>query len=217
MSAPVGPTGCEGERARDRNVRVGASFAHTTSSLRFDGEADYDLTQQAALATLAGALGERTTLQLSLGAVLGGELSGERRSYDIEPGVVAGLVLAHRFLGAREHEPFVTTSMGYSMSFAGARERSGAREGSALSASDARLGALIGVTLWRTWVPYAAARFFAGPVLWEQDGLERTGSDRHHYAVGAGSTVMLNDRTSLTVDGTVLGERTLAFALSAAF
>jgi hypothetical protein len=67
-----------------------------------------------------------------------------------------------------------------------------------------------------TWLvsPYLAARVFAGPVGWTLDGGEQTGSDAHHYTVGAGLVVRAGRRLDLSAEGMALGEVSATAALS---
>jgi hypothetical protein len=163
-------------------------------------------------------LGERNVVQLAVGAVADGELRGEGSVYDVEPGFLISVSAARRFLG--DDLPFLTVGFTYGMSFASTSELlPNGREGetASLSASDARMSLLFGYTVWDRWSPYLAARGFGGPVRWERAGEDRTGSDRHHYALGFGSSVALPEAFTLTFEATAVGERTLAWALTKGF
>jgi hypothetical protein len=195
---------------------VGASYALSEAALRFDGEDDFDLKQQVVAAFVARRFAERLTAQLTLGGILDGLLAGQGRRFDVQPGFLFSLSGAYRFVGAPGDPLFATATLGYGMSFASTQEVVGG-ESVSLSASDLRLGVLVGTTLGETVSPFVAARGFAGPVGWELDGEKRTGSDRHHYAIGAGVVVNLQERLDLTVDASFLGERTLAAALALGF
>ncbi len=166
------------------------------------------------MVTFGRRFGDRFTLLLTTGAVLEGELSGEGHTYDIAPGFLASLTGAYRVLGGPGKLGFATVTLGYGMSFAKTREVGGAREHESLSASDARLGALGGVTLFDALSPYAAARLFGGPVSWHQLGRDRTGSDRHHYALGFGASLAVAPSLSLSAEAILLGERTLSAGFS---
>ena len=168
-------------------------------------------------AFIARRFGDRFTAQLTLGAILDGRLEGQGRRFDLEPGPLVSASGAYRFLGAPGDEVFGTATIGYGMSFASTQEEVPDGQSVSLSASDLRVGVLFGTTLGEAVSPFVAARGFAGPVGWELDGDKRTGSDRHHYAVGAGIVVNLQERVDLTVDSSFLGERTIAGALSLSF
>ncbi|MEZ4225764.1 MAG: hypothetical protein R3B13_32730 [Polyangiaceae bacterium] len=193
------------------------SYAQSDAELRFDGEDDFDLHQYVVAAFLARKFGDRLTVQLTLGGILDGRLQGLGRSFDVEPGFLGAASLAYRFLGGPGQNLFGAATLGYGMSFASAREETAGADSVKLTASDLRIGAIFGVTLGQTVSPFLAARGFAGPVGWELDGEKRTGSDRHHYAVGPGIVVNLHERVDFTVDTSLVGERTLAVALAASF
>jgi hypothetical protein len=196
---------------------AGASISTTRADIRFDGEADYELEQHAVAASFGRRFGERTTVRLSLGAIVGGELLGEGRAYRIGPGWLLGVSGAHRLFGLPEHAHFVTLGLSFGAASSATEEIGGAGESERISASDLRVSVLGGVTLWRTWSPYAVVRGFGGPVSFRQLGRDRTGSDVHHYAIGAGSAVGLPFGLQGAVEYTALGERTLSAGLVLAF
>ncbi len=196
---------------------MGASYALSEAALRFDGEDNVDLEQHVAAAFIARRFGPRLSAQLTLGGILDGQLEGQGRRFDVKPGFLFSVSGAYRFVGEPGDAVFATATLGYGMSFASTEEEVPNAESVPLSASDLRLGVLMGTTLGETVSPFVAARGFAGPVGWELDGKKRTGSDRHHYAIGAGVVVNLQERLDLTVDASFLGERTLAAALALGF
>lgn len=149
-----------------------------------------------------------------MGAILDGELRGQGSTYDIGPGFLASLTGAYRVVGGPGKLPFLTLTLGYGMSFTEAHEIDGAREDEALMASDARLGVLFGVTLFDFWSPYLAARAFGGPVNWQRRGEDRVGSDRHHYAIGVGSSFAVAPTLSLTLEAIPVGERSYGAGFS---
>jgi hypothetical protein len=222
VGAPVGPTGCgrdyedEDEDEDEGAWLVGAGYGIFDADLRFDGEDDYELWQHAVVASFGRRFAGDFSLRLAVGAVLGGELEGQGREYAVLPGWTASLAGAKRWFGRSDEVPFLTTTLAFSMSGARTEERGGSGEVESLLAMDARLGVLFGITLWETWSPYLALRGFGGPVQWRQLGRDRTGSDRHHYAIGAGSSVALG-RVELLLDVTVLGERSISVGASASF
>jgi len=85
----------------------------------------------------------------------------------------------------------------------------------ALSAFDARVGAMVGKT-FGPLTPYAVARAFGGPVSWTLGGEEVSGGDAHHYTVGAGAALRLGRRLNLGVEGMALGERSATLSASLA-
>ena len=62
--------------------------------------------------------------------------------------------------------------------------------------------------------PYLLARAFAGPVLWNWDGEDITGTDTHHFQLGAGASVSIGPRVTLLVDLAALGERAASLGMA---
>lgn len=215
MAAPVGPTGCEqaGGDAEHRFL-VGATYGLNEPALRFDGEADYDLLEHAAVGSIGYRLAPRTIVQFAAGAIFAGEMTGEGRSYDLGPGFTMRLSAAHQWIGRSDEVPFFTTTLAYTFSTLRATETTGAKE--TLSASDLRIGTLFGMTFRDLVSPYLSARAFVGPVELTQDGRDRQGTDRRKYALGLGSALTV-DRFELLVDATFFGERSLSVGASVAF
>jgi hypothetical protein len=213
VPSPVGPTGipCGDETGDDAAApewEVGAAIGTTRASIRFDGESDYELEQHAFAASIGRRLGERTVVRLSAGAIFGGELRGEGRGYELGPGWLFSVSGAQRLFGLPERAEFVTLSLAFGASST-ATEQWGGGAQERLSASDLRVGLIAGVTLWRTLSPYALVRGFGGPIAFRQAGRDRIGSDRHHFALGAGSAVALPAGAQLAVEAALLGERSL--------
>jgi hypothetical protein len=84
-------------------------------------------------------------------------------------------------------------------------------------AFDLRVGALVGTTLWQVLSPYAVGRVFGGPIYWQYQGSDVTGTDAHHYQLGAGLTLVVARRLNLFAEGIPLGERSAAVGAAVAF
>jgi hypothetical protein len=224
VGAPAGPTGCEGSDAQrgdeqDENSarlwRAGAGFGVFDADLSFDGAANYELVQSVGAVSFGRMFDEGWALRASGGAIVGGTLEGEGHSYDVLPGFMANLTGSRQWL--RRTRWFFTTTLGITYSRARTRENAGSQETQTIEASDLRVGGMLGATLFDAWSPYAALRAFGGPVAWRQLGRDRTGSDRHHYAIGVGSSLALWRRLELVVDLAFLGERSLSGGFAIAF
>jgi hypothetical protein len=74
----------------------------------------------------------------------------------------------------------------------------------------------MGVTLANRVSPYVMARGFGGPVKWQLDGRDITGTDQHHYQLGVGSSISLPFHMSALVDASLLGERSLSLGVALA-
>jgi len=153
---------------------------------------------------------QRFSLRLSAGAVLGGDVEGDGR-YDVGHGFLGSLTGAARWFGGGNEKPFLVTTLA-----AGASHTTttalGSERTDGLTAIDVRGGAQLGITLFRAWSPYLVARAFGGPIAWR--GL--TGSDRHHYALGFGTSANAG-RFDLVFDATLLGERAVSWGAGMSF
>ncbi len=188
------------------------------SRLRFDGESDVELTQNALVAGFGRRFGELLSVRLSLGAAFGGTLLADGRRYDVKPGWTASGQVSRRWFGEGLKVPFLVTSLSIGASRTTTEEQGGTGETSPLTAFDARLSLTLGVTAFDgVWSPYLGLRVFGGPVGWTQLGRDRTGSDRNKYVVAVGSLFTVAKNTSLLVDGALLGERGISLGVSQSF
>lgn len=85
-----------------------------------------------------------------------------------------------------------------------------------LTALDARVSLTAGKLFWSAVAPYATVRAFGGPVLWSRHDADLTGSDQHHFQLGAGLLASTG-----TIDAFVelvpLGERAATFGAAMVF
>jgi hypothetical protein len=209
----VGITSCsleEHEEAVRRKWHVGSSYAFSSTGLVFDGGRRFVQERHASLVTLEIRRTRRATLLLGTGAFLGGHLRSESARYDFQPGVVAVAGGGWRALEGGRSGPFLLLTG--QLSYVWARN-----QGAAYQAIDVRAGAVVGTTLWRVLTPYALARAFGGPVFWRQDGQAISGTDAHHYQLGAGVALLVRRRVDLFVEGAPLGERGLAAGAGLSF
>ena len=192
---------------------VGASASIADTRLLFTDDQRLDLRQSATTAIGGYAWPSRTSVRGALGVVLGGSLEGLGRRFDIGAGVVASVGVAH--LWARPPW-FLTGSIGLGASHTSTHEQldAGMRGPRvSLTAIDARGG----VTAGRTFgplSPYLLARVFGGPVLWAWDGASTTGTDTHHFQLGAGASLSIGARATLLVDVSALGERAASLGMA---
>jgi len=214
VAAPVGPTGCErsssgeGSDEVEHRFLVGAAYGLNEPALRFDGESDYDVVQHAIVASLGYRLSARTSLRLAAGTIFAGEMEGENRRYELGAGYTASLSGAHQWFGRSDELPFLTTTLALGVSSVETREQPRGEE-QRMTSTDLRLGLLFGMTFAEVVSPYAVARAFGGPVKWRQNGRERSGSDRRHYALGLGASAALG-RVEFLAETTLLGEKSVS-------
>jgi hypothetical protein len=215
----VGASACslsEHEESLRKKWRVGATYAFTSTAIRFTGGATFDETRHTVLATLDYQPTRRWTLELGAGPLVGGSLERGGVSFDFNPGLVTDLGASFRLLDADAARPFVvfTGQIAYAT---GTTHESGTSTNIAYNAFDLRLGAIAGWTLWNVLNPYVVVRAFGGPVYWTYQGDSVTGTDTHHYQVGAGLLALLARRFDIYVEGIPLGEQAVSAGVGVAF
>ncbi len=183
------------------------------SDLRFNGQYNYELSQDSVVGSFGRRFGKRVSLRLSAGALLGGRFSGEGFDYDVAPGWLVAVSGSYQLFGDPGRTPFLIGTLTFGTSGTHTTQRGGT-EHTSLSATDLRVGAMFGYTFWKRLSPYAALRAFGGPVAWHHEGLSYTGTDRHHYTLGGGVGVSLPLGFDLRVDGSALGERSVSAGLA---
>ena len=200
---------------------MGVNYGYFWSELTFDGETDADIDRRGMTATLERRLTDKATLQLAAGGVFGGHLDVLGARYQLGPGWLAALSFSYAALQGEDDLPFVMISVSGGVSGARTEEqvRPGAPEGEreTLTAIDARVGLVVGKTLWKALSPYLGVRAFGGPVLWHARGEDRNGTDQHHYQVAAGLLASLPRGFDLYAELAPLGERAVAVGGGFAF
>jgi len=175
-------------------------------------------TQSSLVASLAYHPTARLTFQLAAGGTLGGRLESPIGNQDFSSGVAAALGSSYRVVSTPRVFTVLTGNLSYSRESTSLAGMNGAPDVTArYQAIDVRLGALVGTTLWKMLSPYAVGRVFGGPVLWTYQGSSVTGTDAHHYQLGAGATLVVARRFSLFAEGVPLGERSASAGTAFAF
>ena len=152
-------------------------------------------------------------LQVGAGAAFGGRLVVADQRYDFLPGPLGSLGADYRIFDKGRAFVMLTSSL----SFSAARTRLGNAPSVGYQALDLRLGSELGVELLHVFRPYALARVFGGPVFWRYQGAATTGSDTHHYQLGAGLGLRLSKSFNGFAEGVALGERALSLGVGVAF
>jgi hypothetical protein len=209
VSGPDGVAACSLDEHRESmrpRWRVGASGVYTSTALRFSGSTRAAETRSALLASVGYQPSRRLNLQVGAGVGLGGRLTLPDGAHDFAPGPTAVAGASWRAIDAGA--PFlVLTSL---LSFSAARTSLAGAPSVAYEALDLRVGVMGGVTLWRVLSPYATARAFGGPVFWRYQGVAVSGTDVHHYQLGAGVALSVAGRLGIFVEGIPLGERAVS-------
>jgi hypothetical protein len=178
--------------------RVGATAGWFDTEIVF--EEDVAMSAATVMAQAAYQASPRLVVALGLGAVVDGTIADG----DITPGPAGSASLSWLALLETERRPFALVGISLAVSHASAVSDDG--EDHSLTAGDVRIGAMAGKT-FGAFTPYAAARAFGGPVLWTLGGEEVTGTDAHHFTVGAGLSVRPGRRVDLSIEAMPLGEQ----------
>jgi hypothetical protein len=190
--------------------RVGASYAFTSTAIRFNGDTRFDETRHVAFATVDYRYAPEWAFEIGIGSIFGGRLSSGASEFEFRPGILAALGASWRVLDAEGARPFVALTG--QLAFAATTTRpSGApaAPSTGYQAADVRIGAAAGWPLWEVVTPYALARVFGGPVWWQYQGADLLGGDVHHFQVGAGVLFRLAS-VDVFAEGVPLGEQTFA-------
>jgi hypothetical protein len=178
--------------------------------IEFD-EGTFDLREYAITAFAGYSSPSGWSLRASIGALVDGSLEDEMGTHDVEPGIVGGLGASRQWqLG--DGYWFVTGSAGLSIAAASTEQAAAGDE--RLVAADVRVGAIAGRTFAKLWNPYLLARAFGGPVWWNINGSDTTGSDTRHFQLGAGISVVTSFGLTVVVDVSALGEQAASLGAS---
>jgi hypothetical protein len=189
--------------------RLGASYAFSSTAIRFNGDTRFDETRHVAFATLDYRMTPNWAFEVALGSILGGQLSSGPAEFDFRPGLLAALGASWRVLDAEGARPFVALTGQLSVVFASTRPSGVAGAPSTgYQAGDLRIGAVAGWPLAEAFTPYALARVFGGPIWWEYQGQNWTGTDVHHFQLGAGALFRIGN-VDVFAEGVPLGELAL--------
>lgn len=218
VSTPDGLSSCslaEHEEETRPRWRTGAAGLYTSTTIDFGGGLHSDETRGSLVASLAYQPTKRLTVQLAAGSTLGGHLDTPAGVYELSPGPTGAAGVSYRLVSGTK--PFVILTANLSFSAASTELSGSAGPKVSYDAFDLRGGALVGTTFAGMLSPYAVVRAFGGPIYWQYQGMSVTGTDAHHYQVGAGLTVVLARRIDLFAEGVPLGERSLAAGGAVAF
>lgn len=220
MSPPVGPTGltyCRGDEGEVPVWRLGAAYGYTATHLVFDTGGDPALGSSTTVGMMKHAasivgerrLGDRWSVQVSLGTAIAGELDVGSEAHQILPGPFATIGGSYRAVDEKGWVPFVLLSASLGASLNWTRQRNvAAPPTEAMTAFDGRLGLAVGKTIAGVVSPYVVARGFGLPVLWNIDGRSVVGTDANHYQLGLGAAVRIGN-ADIDVEGVPLGEQAL--------
>jgi hypothetical protein len=203
----------EHEEAERPHFAIGLAGLATRTVLRFDESLRAEQLRYAVLADLAYMPTRALAFDFAAGAALGGSLEVPNGTHEFSAGPALAAALTWRFVEAPRYFALFTSQL----AFVTSRTRLGAEPSTRYSAFDLRLGAQLGLNLAGFLHPFVLARAFGGPVFWRYEGTAVTGTDIHHYQVGAGCGFELAERIALVAEVVPLGEQALAAGASFAF
>ncbi len=161
-------------------------------------------------------INDRWSARAAAGIIRDGHLKpGDGTTHDVDSGGLVALGGEYRALVGQDGVPFIDLSLTISTSWAKTLAP-GATDKTSYSAADVRLGGRAGWNIDGTFFPYGAVRVFAGPVNWELDDKEITGSDIHHYQVALGGAAQIGP-VGIFAEWAGLGERGYSVGLSTAW
>jgi hypothetical protein len=209
----AGISGCslsEHEEEARPKWRLGAGYAFTSTGLHFGSGLRVDEVRNSSVISVDYSPLRRLTLEAGAGPFLGGSITTPTGRFTLMPGLASLIGGSWRVLDSDGAVPFVlaTAQLSYISS--------SAPEGVGYNAFDLRLGGLVGWTLWHAVAPYVVGRAFGGPVYWRYQGQAITGTDDHHWQVGAGLSVRVG-RVDLFAEGVPLGEQGVTAGAGYAF
>lgn len=195
---------------------LGLGMGSFNSTIRFDNDREVDVEMTTVSLSGAWLINNSWTVRAGLGVILDGELKPNAgTTQDVKPGGLAAVGLEYRALIGDGYTPFIDLSLFLSGSWTEIVD-SITDSKTSYFASDIRLSARAGWNVKGNIFPYVAARVFGGPVKWELDGEDVTGTDIHHYQLALGTAVQL-DQVGVYVEWAGLGEQALSAGLSMAW
>ena len=211
-SGPDGVAYCslsEHREAERPKWALGLSGLYTSTNIHFSSGLRGDETREELLMAIAHMPSANVTMELGLGAMLGGHLDMPDGRHEFSPGPAAFVGTAWRVIDDREF--LILNSV---LSFSANRTELGSQASEPYEAFDLRLGAVLGITLFDALSSYVPLRVFGGPIYWHHGGQSVTGTDAYHYQVGLGIVLHIQQRLHFFVEGIPVGEKALAGGLT---
>jgi hypothetical protein len=201
-----------------KNWLIAAGYNASTALLVFEGSIDRELRVGSAALSLGRLLGDTWMLRGSIARVATGTITGGGDDAQVESGWMFGASLSRRFVVDGWPKLYIGGSAALAMQISSAAY--GANDpASPLTAGDLRIGSTVGWLLWDRFVPYGAVRVFGGPVKWraERKGEPVSGTDRRHFQLGTGLSVVLPASMYASAEYIPLGEQSVSAEVGVRF
>lgn len=195
-------------------MQLGLGTGTFDTTIRFEGDRDVDVEMSSVSVSGAWLINEQWSVRAAGGILTGGKLvPGKGMTHDVDSGGLAAVGGEYRALAGDRGVPYVDLSLTLGWSWA-KTVASGATDKTDYSAFDTRLGGRAGWLINGKFFPYGAVRIFGGPVNWELDGEDVTGSDIHHYQIALGASYQVGP-VGIYAEWAGLGEKAFSAGLSA--
>jgi len=165
--------------------------------------------------SLAGGwqLNDTWSLRGGIGLILSGDLHPQMASKQmVQSGGMIALGVENLYHRGSGRIPTLDYSFFISASVA-ETEHPVSRESISYASSDMRIGARATWNVKDQVFPFVATRVFGGPVNWELNGVQVTGSDVHHYQIALGAAIQFSSIGTF-VEWAGLGEKALSVGFS---
>lgn len=157
------------------------------------------------------------SIQVSLGALIGGSLNGPLGDYHLQPGFIASVAVGYTILDGAGPRPYLAVSGSLGFATAATHSTTNPSDQPRFTASDVRASLVFGKQLFGLWLPYVGAAVFGGPVWFAPGGQSLTGSDVYHYRLSVGSSFSLPAHLEAFVELGFLGEQAVLGGLGYSF
>ncbi len=208
----------EDEKTQGFKYQVGLGFSTLNSTFRFDDEeeSEFDIKMNTISISAGIPYNERWTIYAVIGMILNGELKAETGSnHDVKPGGFASIGFDYSAFKGRGYKPYVDLSL----ILGGAMAETESNEDNSKTdyiSTDVRLGIRSSWNVDYLLFPFAAVRVFGGPIMWDIDGNDVSGTDIYHYQLAFGSALKLGS-TVAYFEWAGLGEQSLKAGLNIAW
>jgi hypothetical protein len=197
-------------------VQLGLGAGTFDTTIRFEGDRDVDVEMSSVSVSGAWLVNDRWSVRAAGGILLDGKLDpGHGLTHDVDSGGLVAVGGEYRALVGDGGVPYVDLSLSLGWSWAKTMA-SGTEDQTDYSAFDTRLGGRAGWLIGERFFPYGAVRIFGGPVNWELDGENVTGSDIYHYQIALGASLQLGP-VGIYAEWAGLGEKAISAGLSTAW
>lgn len=186
------------------------------TTIIFDGDRNVDVEMTSVSFSIAWLINKRWTLRSAYGDLTDGSFDTENGlAHEVDSGSLATIGAEYRAQAGKGGSPTIDFSLYLSRVWAETVAPNSSTP-TDYSALDLRFGGRAGWLVGKGFFPYGAVRLFGGPVNWQLEGEDVTGSDKYHYQVALGAAVT-SGIFGVFAEWAGLGEQGFSVGLSAAW